>query len=763
MLLTVLLVALTIYVAVPFFDRVFRTKPGDLEGFAFAWLWLGIGLHVLVLYYAAMIASQRVAEDKQSGVFELILSTPVTERLISRGLWLAYWRRLFFPALAATVVHLFFIWLGATFLKSEVNEIPKGMTVGQLLWRAFWKLPISGNRDDWSFWFALRVFLLALVLIGAVWLTLGWLGRWLGLRMKHPGFAPMAALALVFVPPILAFSIVCFVAEETRFFRMPDRIVVPIMVWTAVGIGALHCLALSRWAAVRLRRDFRTTVIGQVSLPRPRFWWIPSRRTVVRTVAWATAIVMIAALAVSGFYGYQNHQSRRTWAKFQQALAQKGESLDITPLMPAPVPDDSNLAKAAAFKRFSATNPATKRLFEALEPWEAIGGRNYGGHDTYEWVGQRFAPLSEYVRLAFERVPAGLNTNRLDVAPVILEGLQRHREILQDISLAARLPHFQLSTNRNAMAVLHADEVAISTLQRLHFLFCVRASASLAADRNPDAGEDVLTSLRLARLARQLPDVESATRTQEMLVRSFQPLWEGLAEHGWNEPQLSAFQEELLKFDPMADFTNAVRRVVLAHIDIWRVYPAAKVQPHSVPVSGNSYLEVEGAVLRPRAWWFDDCIRLYQIGEQTVARINPAREIIGHNTDWGDVHGLQLGHETEQFLGQYQWWWPTTPATLAFAQNALNQAMIACALERHYIANGTYPDGLDELVPTYLNRIPADVVRGYPMTYQRTEDGRYILRSVGPDEQDGRKSKSSDDWLWCYGTNAPGRIVPAKN
>ena len=246
-------------------------------------------------------------------------------------------------------------------------------------------------------------------------------------------------------------------------------------------------------------------------------------------------------------------------------------------------------------------------------------------------------------------------------------------------------------------------------------------------------------------------------------MRSFQPLWEGLAEHRWTEHQLAAFQRELLKFNPVADFTNTVRRVVLAHIDVWRAYPDAHVQPGSVPIAGNSYLQVEGGALRPRGWWFDDCIRLHQGGEQMVGRIDVTKEIIRRGTDWNEIQGLQLGHETWQFIGQYQWWWPTTPGLLAFTQNALNQAIIACALERHCITTGSYPDTLDQLVPAYLDRVPADIIRGRPMIYERINTGRYVLRSVGPDEQDDRKSKSSDDWLWWYGTNAPVRINPTTN
>jgi hypothetical protein len=45
------------------------------------------------------LRSQRLAEDKQTGALELILSTPTTERTISRGLWMAYGRRMLFPVI----------------------------------------------------------------------------------------------------------------------------------------------------------------------------------------------------------------------------------------------------------------------------------------------------------------------------------------------------------------------------------------------------------------------------------------------------------------------------------------------------------------------------------------------------------------------------------------------------------------------------------------------------------------------------------------
>ena len=106
MFLAVVLTLITVYVAAPFFGRVMGAGAASpVLGYLFAWLWTGLAIHALVLYYAAMSASQRLAEDKQTGALELILCTPTTERTISRGLWLAYARKMLFPALLAVLVH----------------------------------------------------------------------------------------------------------------------------------------------------------------------------------------------------------------------------------------------------------------------------------------------------------------------------------------------------------------------------------------------------------------------------------------------------------------------------------------------------------------------------------------------------------------------------------------------------------------------------------------------------------------------------------
>jgi hypothetical protein len=94
------------------------------------------------------------------------------------------------------------------------------------------------------------------------------------------------------------------------------------------------------------------------------------------------------------------------------------------------------------------------------------------------------------------------------------------------------------------------------------------------------------------------------------------------------------------------------------------------------------------------------------------------------------------------------------------AQCTAQQAGLACAVERYYLAQGKYPDALTDLVPKYLTKVPHEVVSTNAMHYQQTAQG-YVLYSVGWDGKDDvgeflRAAKGSEpekgDWVW---RNAP--------
>jgi len=385
-----------------------------------AWLFTGLAIHVLVLYYAAMISSQRLAEDKEVGALELILSSPVTERQISRGLWMAFLRRMLFPALVAVLAHGLVLWQGMVLCTLDPpGPIPKNTTTAWTIFRAILlDEPIAGRSLEWGFVFMVRMALLLVPMLVLVWFTLGWVARWLGLRMKHPGFAPMVSLALVFVPPILLFSLVCYIIEETKLNRMPQRQLLPLMLGLAIGIGLVHCLLLCTWAARRLRNDFRDTVIGRFHASPRR--WLPNGRTVMhfmlRTAAFAGVLTVLGA----AFYGCQNYRSRHAWSAFQAELKQRGLSLDLAPLLPAPVPDADNFASARAFQDIlSVKSKTARRLLDSLQSDNQTYPAAGQAKNTTVWTEQSYAPLGKFGRWMSAEAMPDENTENAVAAPVL--------------------------------------------------------------------------------------------------------------------------------------------------------------------------------------------------------------------------------------------------------------------------------------------------------------------------------------------------------
>ena len=95
-------------------------------------------------------------------------------------------------------------------------------------------------------------------------------------------------------------------------------------------------------------------------------------------------------------------------------------------------------------------------------------------------------------------------------------------------------------------------------------------------------------------------------------------------------------------------------------------------------------------------------------------------------------------------------------------------ARVAIALERYRLAHGEYPESLDALAPQFMEKIPHDIINGQPLHYRRTDDGQFVLYSVGWNETDdggvvvNQKSRdprdesrskvdiSQGDWVWRY-------------
>lgn len=99
------------------------------------------------------------------------------------------------------------------------------------------------------------------------------------------------------------------------------------------------------------------------------------------------------------------------------------------------------------------------------------------------------------------------------------------------------------------------------------------------------------------------------------------------------------------------------------------------------------------------------------------------------------------------------------------AQTLAHLVVLGCALERHRLETGTFPETLAALSPAYLAKAPVQVVNGQPYHYRREADGGYSLWSAGWDLRDdggvfevgGEISDDNADWGWRM---PPGRAAP---
>jgi hypothetical protein len=102
-----------------------------------------------------------------------------------------------------------------------------------------------------------------------------------------------------------------------------------------------------------------------------------------------------------------------------------------------------------------------------------------------------------------------------------------------------------------------------------------------------------------------------------------------------------------------------------------------------------------------------------------------------------------------------------SPQKFVRAQSVADLARVACVLERYRLAHGEYPASLDALAPQFIAKLPHDLINGQPLKYRRTDNGQFILYSVGWNETDdggeivltksgAHVDIAQGDWVWRY-------------
>jgi hypothetical protein len=244
---------------------------------------------------------------------------------------------------------------------------------------------------------------------------------------------------------------------------------------------------------------------------------------------------------------------------------------------------------------------------------------------------------------------------------------------------------------------------------------------------------------------------------------------DGLRLQAWREPQLAAIQKELNEINLLPFVSGAFKLERASVCRTIEITPAAEwttlfsIGRKDVSLS-EKLINPRFLLYRlmPRGWFYQNMAAVAVIEQKWDKIIDETNNLVmSHQADDASREATKtLGRSSPYTLLAARAIPNLTKATQTAARNQtlVNEALIACALERHRLIHQEYPEALDILVPTLIEKLPHDLIGGQPLKYHRTDDGHFALYSVGWNERDDggipglKKDGSVDlekgDWVW---------------
>ena len=514
--------------------------------------------------------------------------------------------------------------------------------------------------------------------------------------------------------------------------------------------------------------------------PRTRVW--PKLAFIGACLATASALVV--AINNHGAAATRNSDGPPETARAERAIMGK--------FIPPPVPDESNFVATPFFASLF-----TKPRRTESERWPDDFSRadslprefpRQVDSEAGRLTGRLVTDLVAWQK-AFEQTQSG-ETNEPIIASAspepaanaraaegVLNSLKPYDPVLTELRAASKRPLSRFNVDygiENPWAILLPQ---LAVVKRTCQLLRLKAEAEIAAGHSQQALDDLLLMLRLIDAPRSEPIIISQLVRVACMHIGMQPIWEGLAARCWSESQLATLQAGMEKFDYIADLKHA-----LESERAWANVTIGLVRDKRSPNLLQSMLESGARQPRwqkeadeafqkcPRDWFDQEQTNLNRIFDEHVltvmdfanrrvdpgmaeensrlveAAISDTRNLLQDHLVFAKILLISPGRLTLKMV---------------HGQATADLAAIACALERHHLATGAYPETLSALSPRFIQQIPVDRIGGEPLRYRRTPDGLFTLYSVGWNQTDddgapgffasGRGPETKEgDWVWRY-------------
>lgn len=449
-----------------------------------------------------------------------------------------------------------------------------------------------------------------------------------------------------------------------------------------------------------------------------------------RTFVTAAIIILVAAC----FYAEENSRGVNAWKKCEQELAARGESVTWTNYVHTPVRDDQNFYKAPMMTEWFVRSP-TNYLKTSIASLST--NRDTQSDDITEISASNYLAWSDTFATQF-----GQMRDAVRRPAAYIDGYYQHpfqSSVLSYPNFVSYRAVSQVLAHRAKCHLLFGEpEQALADLALLH-----------------DLNRTLVNSNQPAILVASMIHVAVSGISVGAIAY-------GLESRSWRDSDLAALQQQLAEINllPIVGESFRYTRNTSCHmLDTSSVNELIA----TMGVKTNAASDL-GSWFVPSGWIYQNKAVIASLESGIIEAMDFT------NLTVSPTKAKAVNYRTEdEFRRTTPWNFiaarsiPSfTKAVEAMARNQtwVDQAQIACALERYRLANGKYPAALTALTPGFLDKIPHDIITGKPMPYILVNDQTFKLYSIGWNEvddggitahqSDGKEDRENGDWVWQY-------------
>ena len=501
--------------------------------------------------------------------------------------------------------------------------------------------------------------------------------------------------------------------------------------------------------------------------------WLFNPRNFKRTLFGLACFVTLIAL----IYAEEDVRGKWAWNNFKREWEAKGEKFDLASFIPPTVPDDQNFAMTPLLRpildyshstngvRWRDTNgyarlerlsiyAADVKYDGALDFGTADRAANLGVWGEYYRsstnfpVAEKSASAAQSVLTALGKFDAEMNELREAAAARTLSRFPIHYEEIPPMDIL--LPH-------------------LARMKGLCLLFELHAIALMELGRGEESLIDLQTSFRLSDSIRNEPFLIDHLVRLGTLGINLNGLHEGLVRHVWDDAQLARLEKYLASLDILAEYKTNMRgdrSFGLSGLEYYRRmgFRAQFSDLNGTGQDGEGKIStawINNVSFLPGGFYYQNMVAMARLHQEFALAAVDEEKHRAFPEISNEMKDTIVAMRTTPYNIFAKMLMPALARTSrksARIQVSVDEAHVACALERYRLAHGQFPEALAALVPQFLEKIPTDVIGGQPLNYRRTDGGKFLLYSIGWNEKDDGgvaalyENKKDDlengDWVW---------------